>query len=446
MKIKVLNRSREDYVGSSAGSIQRQFRNPDPQLHPFERSREYQRALVAVKMEKIFAKPFVKALDDHTDSVKCMTVARRPGAPLVSGSCDGELRTWNLQNLSLGCVVAKAHAGFVRGVTNSPDGTKVLSCGDDKACKMWALDANTCELGQEPESTYHAASIPNSIDHHWNKPLFVSAGDTVDVWDYNRSAPLSSFEWGCERVITSKFNPAEPALVASTAVDRSIGLYDLRGNTPIRKVLLKMRSNAVAWNPMQPLNFTVANEDCNLYTFDMRKLSQAITRHWDHVMAVLDVCYSPAGNEFISASYDQTVRLWSVDQARSRDVYHGKRMQRVLCCAFSSDSRFVFSGSEDTNIRVWKGKSDQKLGVLTDRERRANAYREALKEKFARLPEIKRIKRHKHVPKMVKSITDKRRVMREAAQRKVENRRKHSKPGSVPHIPVKKRHVIKELD
>lgn len=24
----------------------------------------------------------------------------------------------------------------------------------------------------------------------------------VDVWDYNRSAPLSSFEWGCERVIT----------------------------------------------------------------------------------------------------------------------------------------------------------------------------------------------------------------------------------------------------
>merc|ERR1719253_103908 len=54
-------------------------------------------------MEKIFAKPFVKALDDHTDSVKCMTVARRPGAPLISGSCDGELRTWNLQNLSLGC-------------------------------------------------------------------------------------------------------------------------------------------------------------------------------------------------------------------------------------------------------------------------------------------------------------------------------------------------------
>ncbi len=59
-----------------------------------------------------------------------------------------------------------------------------------------------------------ATSIACSIDHHWAKPMFVTAGDTVDVWDYNRSAPLSSFEWGCERVITARFNPAEPALIA----------------------------------------------------------------------------------------------------------------------------------------------------------------------------------------------------------------------------------------
>ena len=32
-----------------------------------------------------------------------------------------------------------------------------------------------------------------------------------------------------------------------------------------------------------------------LYTFDMRKLSAATYRHWDHVMAVLDVDYAPNG-------------------------------------------------------------------------------------------------------------------------------------------------------
>lgn len=39
-----------------------------------------------------------------------------------------------------------------------------------------------------------------SLDHHWKKPLFITTGETVDVWDYNRSEPINSFEWGTNRV------------------------------------------------------------------------------------------------------------------------------------------------------------------------------------------------------------------------------------------------------
>jgi len=35
----------------------------------------------------------------------------------------------------------------------------------------------------------------------WEVPE-VDAPSEVDVWDYSRSTPVSSFEWGCERVIT----------------------------------------------------------------------------------------------------------------------------------------------------------------------------------------------------------------------------------------------------
>lgn len=44
-------------------------------------------------------------------------------------------------------------------------------------------------------------------------------------------------------------------------------------------LLLQTKNNAVAWNPMEAFNFTVANEDCNLYTYDMRKLSVASCVH-----------------------------------------------------------------------------------------------------------------------------------------------------------------------
>jgi len=50
-------------------------------------------------------------------------------------------------------------------------------------------------------------------------------------------------------------------LLAGCASDRSVLLYDMRGSAPLRKVILKMKSNALAWNPMEAFVFTVANED-----------------------------------------------------------------------------------------------------------------------------------------------------------------------------------------
>ena len=47
-----------------------------------------------------------------------------------------------------------------------------------------------------------------------------------------------------------------------------------------------MNTNAIDWNPREPFNFTVANEDHNAYTFDMRKLDHALMVHKDHVSAV----------------------------------------------------------------------------------------------------------------------------------------------------------------
>lgn len=68
-------------------------------------------------------------------------------------------------------------------------------------------------------------------------------------------------------------------MFASTGGDRSIALYDLRSARPIRKLVMQTRTNAVAWNPMEAFNFTAASEDCNLYTYDMRKLQAAACVH-----------------------------------------------------------------------------------------------------------------------------------------------------------------------
>jgi WD repeat and SOF domain-containing protein 1 len=49
--------------------------------------------------------------------------------------------------------------------------------------------------------------------------------------------------------------------IASCASDRSIILYDTREVKPMRKIVMKLKTNQVAWNPMEAYVFTAANED-----------------------------------------------------------------------------------------------------------------------------------------------------------------------------------------
>ena len=61
-------------------------------------------------------------------------------------------------------------------------------------------------------------------------------GQMVEVWDHNRTVPLHSFKWGHDSTLSVRFNPAEADLLASTGRDRSVGLYDIRAASPLRKV------------------------------------------------------------------------------------------------------------------------------------------------------------------------------------------------------------------
>jgi len=99
----------------------------------------------------------------------------------------------------------------------------------------------------------------------------------------------------------------------------------------MRKFMLSMNSNRVAWNPREPFNFVLANEDHNLYTFDMRNLEKALLVHKDHVSAVMDVAFSPTGREFVTGGYDKTVRIFSRTGPQSRSVPHQANAACVLC-------------------------------------------------------------------------------------------------------------------
>lgn len=112
----------------------------------------------------------------------------------------------------------------------------------------------------------------------------------------------------------------------------------------------QFRSNSLSWCPTLPTVLLLGSEDHNLYTFDIRNLespNQIYKGHvggvmgcdwsechhpppssWEGVLVTMTDGVGPTGEEFVSGSYDRTIRLWNRDSGKSRDVYHTKRMQR----------------------------------------------------------------------------------------------------------------------
>lgn len=50
----------------------------------------------------------------------------------------------------------------------------------------------------------------------------------------------------------------------------------------------------------------------------------------------------------------RSIRIFNYNGGHSKEVYHTKRMQRVFAVRYSGDGTYVFSGSDDMNVRMWK--------------------------------------------------------------------------------------------
>lgn len=80
--------------------------------------------------------------------------------------------------------------------------------------------------------------------------------------------------------------------------------------------------------------------------------------------AVTWIDYAPTGKEFVTGSYDKSIRIFETDKGHSRDIYHTKRMQRLTCVQWTLDNKYILSGSDEMNIRIWKAKASEKLGPV----------------------------------------------------------------------------------
>lgn len=144
VKVKAICRNEKEYVKQTNNDLLRVQRNPSSTVqHPFQQAREYQRALNAAKLEKLFAKPFLASMDNHSDAVVALSKNRHNLSDMISAAADGELVFWNLPSRKA-LYTVNAHPNIVRGITFANNrmlsaDTVFVSTGDDKKVNIWSL-------------------------------------------------------------------------------------------------------------------------------------------------------------------------------------------------------------------------------------------------------------------------------------------------------------------
>lgn len=180
MKVKVINRNEQDYTRERSQDVQKVQKNLDPVLHPFEKAKEYTRALNAAKLERVFAKPFVCSLA-HNEAVT--SLARNPARlnGILSGSADGDIRLWDVP--AKRCLRRfVGHTGPIRGISISHDGNSAVSCSDDCTVRLWKVPFAPSTVGpveeeDEPVLEFQGKHGFRCCDHHWTKDIFATGGN-----------------------------------------------------------------------------------------------------------------------------------------------------------------------------------------------------------------------------------------------------------------------------
>ena len=75
-----------------------------------------------------------------------------------------------------------------------------------------------------------------------------------------------------------------------------------------------------------------------------------------HTGTVYSCRFSPDGKRIVSASRDDSVRVWDAETGKEQQALIG-HTDPVRSCAFSPDGKRIVSASDDNTVKVWNAET-----------------------------------------------------------------------------------------
>ena len=259
----------------------------------------------------------LQTLQGHGESITSLTFSP-DGSLLASASRDKTVKIWR-KNRATGefdwqAVTTLVHGDWVDKVSFSPDGKLLATGSKDRTVKIWSSDGKLLKILRG-----HQAWI-NWVTFSPDGRFIASASDdgTVKIWNLDGSL-LTTLQGDRQGVTVVNFSPDGKTL-ANAGRSGIVKLWrrerlDGENNFTYRLYRNLEQHNGTIWS----LNFDSTGEklaSCgddniiNLVDVSNGKLIKTFKGHSD---AVASVSFSPDNKLLASASYDKSVKLWSLN-------------------------------------------------------------------------------------------------------------------------------------
>ena len=258
------------------------------------------------------------------------------------------------------------HVGAVTGVAIFPDGRRVASVGVDGMVRVWTTDNGEIEFEQSSDNIpLHCVAISDS------GRLIVAGGadGRLYFWDAVDRQRVAVRKCASKTIRSVDFTP-EGEFVVCAGDDTRVNICRV---DPWRRRNFKEHTSRISFVDVAPDGSQVVtaswDQTCRLWRPDGELVSSFRVHGNDGIRAAV---FSPDAAMVASASWDQTVKLWEPSTGDVVQTLEG-HVGRVECVIFSNDGSLLASGGQDQTVRVWDVRSGNEVLIARGHEKQITA-------------------------------------------------------------------------